>query len=394
VSKSFGDNQVVNQLDLSISAGAITAIIGKSGVGKSVLLKLMIGLLQPDEGQLLFKGRPLQAMSKAERRALKMRFSYMFQSTALFDSLSVWDNITLPLKEKTDLAVSEIRQRAVEKMRQLDIYGIEDRYPAQLSGGMKKRVALARALVTDPEVILFDEPTTGLDPIRKNAVHSMIADYQKRLGFTGIIVSHEIPDIFYVCQRVAMLDNGRIIFEGTPEAIQESSDDTIRQFIYGLESRHDDLTGLTPLTQGMRRFREAMVRLKDHQIAFTMILLTVENMNEINEALGHITGQTIMKSFALQVQAFLNITDTCSRYGLNKLMVVLSNTQIDQARRFCKQLATEIRSIATIRPSTDVGVCFVVSAGFAEAEKGGQIETVLAHAEANRRILTEFDICI
>ena len=138
----------------------------------------------------------------------------MFQGNALFDSLTVCENVALPLKETTSLSEREIRRRAAEKMAHLDIQGIEDKYPSQLSGGMKKRVALARALMTDPEIILFDEPTTGLDPIRKNAVLSMISDYQKKFGFTGVVVSHEIPDIFYISQRIAMLNEGRILFRG------------------------------------------------------------------------------------------------------------------------------------------------------------------------------------
>ncbi|MGD8365719.1 MAG: ATP-binding cassette domain-containing protein, partial [Desulfobacterales bacterium] len=219
VHKHFGDKRVLDGIDLSVYAGQITSIIGKSGVGKSVLLKHMIGLIQQDSGDILFNGKPLIVLRKKEREALKMKFSYMFQGTALFDSMTVFENISLPLKEKSSLRREEIGRRVHQKMEQLDLNAIDDEYPSQLSGGMKKRVALARALVTNPEVVLFDEPTTGLDPIRKSVVHGMIADYQKRFGFTGVIVSHEIPDIFYISQRIAMLEDGRILFEGTPEEI-------------------------------------------------------------------------------------------------------------------------------------------------------------------------------
>ena len=235
VFKSFGDNAVLKGVDLSIYGGEVTTIIGKSGIGKSVLLKHVIGLLEPDAGEILFQGQAINTLTRAERRALKMKFSYMFQGTALFDSMTVYENVALPLKEKGRVPQREIDQRVHDKLAQLDLNGSEAQYPSQLSGGMKKRVAMARALVTEPQIVLFDEPTTGLDPIRKNAAHAMIAEYQQKFGFTGIMVSHEIPDVFYISQRIAMLDKGRIIFQGSPEEIQQSTEPVIRQFIRGLD---------------------------------------------------------------------------------------------------------------------------------------------------------------
>jgi phospholipid/cholesterol/gamma-HCH transport system ATP-binding protein len=244
VCKRFGDNVVLDGVDLSIFQGQVTTIIGKSGIGKSVLLKHIIGLLEPDAGEILFEGRSLSAMTKAERRALKMKFSYMFQGTALFDSMTVYDNVALPLKENRTFAFDEIKGRVGDKLSQLDLIGIEGKYPSQLSGGMKKRVAMARALVTEPRIVLFDEPTTGLDPIRKNAAHRMIAAYQKTFGFTGVMVSHEIPDVFHISQRIAMLDDGRILFQGSPEAIQSSDEPAIRQFIRGEAPEGQEDNGL------------------------------------------------------------------------------------------------------------------------------------------------------
>lgn len=233
VFKSFGDNAVLKGVDLSIYQGQVTAIIGKSGIGKSVLLKHIIGLLEPDAGEILVHGQAVHAMTATERRTMKMKFSYMFQGTALFDSMTVYENVALPLKEKARVPFREIESRVRDKLAQLDLVGIENNYPSQLSGGMKKRVAMARALVTDPEIVLFDEPTTGLDPIRKNAAHAMISEYQNAFGFTGIMVSHDIPDVFFISQRIAMLDRGRIIFQGSPEEIRNSTEPAIRQFIQG-----------------------------------------------------------------------------------------------------------------------------------------------------------------
>lgn len=236
VFKSFGDHAVLKGVDLSIYGGQVTAIIGKSGIGKSVLLKHIIGLLEPDAGEIRFQGRVIGAMTRAERRAVKMKFSYMFQGTALFDSMTVYENVALPLKEKGRTPSREIKRRVSQKLAQLDLVGVEDQYPSQLSGGMKKRVAMARALVTEPEIVLFDEPTTGLDPIRKKAANTMISQYQNTFGFTGVMVSHDIPDVFTISQRIAMLDQGRIVFEGSPDEIQASTEPAIRQFIRGEDS--------------------------------------------------------------------------------------------------------------------------------------------------------------
>jgi phospholipid/cholesterol/gamma-HCH transport system ATP-binding protein len=239
IQKRFGENEVLKGADLSIYKGEITTIIGKSGVGKSVLLKHIIGLVEQDAGAIFFEGRPVSEMKKTERKNLKRKCSYMFQGTALFDSLTVYENIALPLAETTPLSKSEIEKRVKDKMNQLDLVGIDEKFPSQLSGGMKKRVALARALVTDPEIILFDEPTTGLDPIRKKAVHDMISDYQRKFGFTGVVVSHDIPDIFHISQRVAMLDGGRILFEGSPEELSRVSDPAVKEFIQGLYGNNE-----------------------------------------------------------------------------------------------------------------------------------------------------------
>ncbi len=393
VFKSFGENRVLRGVDLDILRGQVTTIIGKSGVGKSVMLKLIIGLLQPDRGTILFDGRPLADFSKGEKKALKQRLSYMFQGTALFDSMTVFENIALPLAERRGFSPEEIRKKVRDKMRQLDLHQIEDKYPSQLSGGMKKRVALARALVTDPEIVLFDEPTTGLDPIRKNAVHSMIANYQKRYGFTGVIVSHEIPDVFYISQQVAMLDEGRILVQGRPDDILESGNPAVQEFINGLETRHDDLTGLIPQPQGTKKFWEHMAHLRDHHIHFSLVLLTVENMDEINDTIGHVAGQTVLRNLAIQVQRFLSITDTCSRLGLNKILVSLSGSNRKRAEDFCTQLSSQLKPDEMLAGRPEADFCVSISAGFVEVHENSQLEELLAGAEQNQKTFFEFRVC-
>ena len=391
--KRFGDNDVLNGVDLNIFKGEITSIIGKSGVGKSVLLKHIIGLLEPDSGQVLYGGKSLSDMNREDKRALKRKFSYMFQESALFDFLSIFENIALPLQETTSLPLPEIHRRVRDKMHQLDLHKIDDKYPSQLSGGMKKRVALARALVTDPEIVLFDEPTTGLDPIRKSAVHSMISDYQKRFGFTGIIVSHEIPDIFFISQRVAMIDDGRIIFEGSPEAIQETSNPAVQNFIRGLESPHDDLTGVSSLSLGQKRLLQEMSRLQRHQIPFSIVLLSVDNLEDVDRIAGHMTSQTILKNFANHVKQNIYITDTCFRYDLNKMLVILPDTDAEQAVRFCEKLSKHMET-STLYDASDsqTQMCYSFSAGIAQAEKDSRLETLLGDVESHQNQFYECTI--
>lgn len=295
VFKKFGTNRVLQGVSLRIFQGQVTTIIGKSGGGKSVLLKHIIGLLQPDEGEILLYGQPMSKMKPSQINRLRAKFSYVFQDTALFDSMTVYNNIALPLLEGTSLAKSEIRERVQDKMRQFELDAFGDKFPAQLSGGMKRRVALARALVTDPEVVLLDEPTAGLDPVRRNAVYAMIVDFQKKFGFTAVMISHEVPDIFYFSQRIAMLDEGKIRFEGSPDELQRCSDSVVQLFIQGLEKPRDALTGMASPQEGQRKFHEELARLQRHQIGFSVVMLTIENLEEINTKMGHVVGQTLLK---------------------------------------------------------------------------------------------------
>ncbi|MCP3875853.1 MAG: ATP-binding cassette domain-containing protein [Desulfobacteraceae bacterium] len=233
VTKSFGTLNVLKGLNLSIFKGETLAVIGKSGTGKSVLLKHIIGLIQPDSGKILIEGHPLHRLPIEKIKSFQKQLSYMFQENALFDFLNIYDNIALPLAENSNFPKAQIKDKVFTRMNQMGLIDIEDKFPAQLSGGMRKRVALARALVTDPTIVLFDEPTTGLDPVRKKNVHLMIQEYQEKLGFTAVIVSHDIPEIFNVAQRIAMLDEGIIMFEGTKKGILESHSNILNAFVRG-----------------------------------------------------------------------------------------------------------------------------------------------------------------
>jgi len=233
IQKAFGGQQVLRGVSLSIPRGRITAIIGRSGTGKSVLLKHLIRLLRPDRGQVLVDGVDVVPLRGRALDRVRAKFGMLFQGGALFDSMTVFDNVAFPLREKTRLPEPEVAARVCERLEAVGLAEMGRKYPAEISGGMRKRVALARALVTDPEIVLFDEPTTGLDPIMQNAIHRLIADTQQRFGFTGVVVSHDVPDVFEIAHQVAMLHEGTIVAAGPPEQVLQSDDPRVRQFITG-----------------------------------------------------------------------------------------------------------------------------------------------------------------
>ncbi|MEW6002701.1 MAG: ABC transporter ATP-binding protein [Nitrospirota bacterium] len=233
IEKSFNSQKVLNGINLKIADKELVAIIGKSGCGKSVLLKHIVGLLMPDKGNILIEGTDITTLSGGDLDGIREKFGVLFQGGALFDSLTVYQNIAFPLREKTKLSKKEIRERVLEALEDVGLRGFGNRYPAEISGGMKKRVALARALITEPKIVLFDEPTTGLDPIIVNSMHRLIMNTHKKYGYTGLLVSHEIPEIFEVVDRIAMLHGGVIVEVGTTEEIKNSTDPIVRQFITG-----------------------------------------------------------------------------------------------------------------------------------------------------------------
>jgi len=233
IHKSFGSQKVLNGLNLTIPDGQITAVIGPSGEGKSVLLRHIIGLMQPDSGQVEIDGENIIGIRRSELNRIREKFGMLFQNAALFDSMNVFENVAFPLQEKTRLDKDEIRARVLTALEDVGLRNVEQKYPDELSGGMKKRVGLARALLLNPTIILFDEPTTGLDPIIKRAIHQLIKETHEKFGFTAVIVSHEIPDIFDIAQNVAMLFRGEILQHSTAEEIRNSDHPVVRQFISG-----------------------------------------------------------------------------------------------------------------------------------------------------------------
>jgi phospholipid/cholesterol/gamma-HCH transport system ATP-binding protein len=229
--RHFGSQHVLKGVNLDIPQGQTTVIIGGSGCGKSVMLKHLIGLMSPDSGEILINGRNIFDLNQNEIKQVRTKMGMLFQDAALFDSMNVYENIAFPLREHTEFGEEKIAQLVAEKLKAVGLSGIEAKTPSQLSGGMRKRVGLARAIVLNPDIILYDEPTTGLDPVMSRAIDDLIVETQNSLGGTTIIISHDIRATLRIANKVAMLHDGRIVAEGTPQEILHSSNPIVRAFI-------------------------------------------------------------------------------------------------------------------------------------------------------------------
>ena len=231
--KSFGELHVLQGVNLSVEKGESMTVIGGSGSGKSVLIKHIIGLLFPDRGRVIIEGKVLSSLHEADLNEVRKKFGMLFQGAALFDSLSVWENVGFSLKQHTTKSDREIRKIVTEKLALVGLKDVEDKMPSELSGGMKKRVGLARAICMDAEIILYDEPTTGLDPITADAINDLIIDLRKKLGVTSVAITHDMHSAYKISDRIAMLYKGQIQEIGTPDEIRGSTDPIVQQFITG-----------------------------------------------------------------------------------------------------------------------------------------------------------------
>ena len=233
VHKSLGSRQVLRGVSLNVAAGESVAIIGRSGTGKSVLLKHVVGLMNPDAGTVRVDGVDVPSLGTKDLLELRKRMGMLFQGGALFDSMSIGENVGLPLREHTKVDETQVELVVKEKLHLVGLEGIQDLRPSSLSGGMKKRAALARALALNPKIMLYDEPTTGLDPITSDLINRLIRRLQERLGITSIAVTHDMKSAYHIADRIAMLHEGRIHAVGTPAEIQSTTDPAVRQFIEG-----------------------------------------------------------------------------------------------------------------------------------------------------------------
>lgn len=233
VCKSFGDFRVLSHMDLRVYRGETLVIIGRSGTGKSVSLRHIVGLLSPDSGRILVFGKDLQGCTEGDLKEVRRRIGYLFQDGALLNWLTIAQNVALPLEEVYRLPRSEVQERVEVALATVELQEAGDRYPSEVSGGMRKRAGLARALVCRPEVILYDEPTSGLDPISSNIINHLVNNLKAKLGVTQVVVTHDMSSAFMIGDRIALLHDGRILAEGSPDQLQESDDPAILQFIHG-----------------------------------------------------------------------------------------------------------------------------------------------------------------
>ena len=393
ITKSFGAQTVLQNVNLQIYEGQVTTIIGLSGSGKSVLLKHIIGLLHPDEGTILFRGKPMSEMKKSERSSSLRQISYMFQGNALFDSLTVYDNIALPLRETTNLKKTEINRRVMARAEQTELTEAVHRYPSELSGGMQKRAALARALITDPQIVLFDEPTTGQDPVRKNAILSMIAQYQRKFNFTAIMVSHEIQDVYFISNRILALYDKSIVFQGTPEELGSFHHPFTDEVINSLEGLQKELTGL----YSQRKFKvlnHAQLKHGQAEEDYCVAVFTLSDIDTVVASLGHDTAQEIIHATGLYIDKhFGAIGGFSTRNKANEFVTMLPYSDMKEAEKIMNEFVDDFheRGISDIwaeaqrRAPSEKCVNFAIRAGIAEGQPNDEIESIIKSAKSQQK---------
>ena len=388
VTKRFGSRTILEHVNLQIYEGQVTTIIGLSGAGKSVLLKHINGLLKPDEGSILFRDIPLAKMKKSQISSSLAQISYMFQGNALFDSLTVYDNVALPLRETTKLGKGEINHRVMARIEQTELGDAAHKYPSELSGGMQKRVALARALVTDPRIVLFDEPTSGQDPVRKNAILSMIAQYQRKFGFTAILVSHEIPDVYFISNRILALYDRKIVFQGTPEELENFDHPFKDEVIRSIEGLQEELTGLYSKRQ-FKVLNHAQLKQRPQGSTYSVVVFTLEGLSAIIAGMGHEAAQEVIRRMGIYIDKdFSAIGGFSTRRHTNEFVTVLPYSDLAEAESLLKYFVKDFQDqgIQDIWVGASklaaAGECieFAILAGIAEGNPIGEIDSVIDSA--------------
>jgi phospholipid/cholesterol/gamma-HCH transport system ATP-binding protein len=397
VTKRFGNRTILDRVNLQIYENQVTTIIGKSGTGKSVLLKHIIGLLQPDEGSVLFRGQPLDEMSRKEWNSYIGQISYMFQNNALFDYLTVFDNVALPLRNGKKMSKRQIREKVMARLVQTELSDFPDKYPAELSGGMQKRTALARALVTDPKIVLFDELTTGQDPIRRNVILGMIAAYRKKYGFTAILISHDIPDVFFISNRVLALYDRKIIFQGSPEELVNFEHPFLDEITESIENLQDELTGLYSKRQFKVRYQTDLGR-KDDQQTYVAVVFSLEDFDAINAGMGYTATQKSIRAMGQYIDRhFGAVGGFSARRSINQFETVLPFSDLEEATRILNNFVEDFRNNGLKRivnaansVRSDVNCFeFMILAGLALGKPVLELESVMQFAELNRKPIAQ-----
>jgi len=398
VTKRFDNRTILDRINLQIYEGDVTTIIGKSGEGKSVLLKHIIGLLRPDEGSVLIRGLPITEMSRREWDTHLAQISYMFQNNALFDSKTVYENVAMPLRKFNQLSKSQVQEKVMARLGQTELTDVAHKYPSELSGGMQKRTALARALVTDPKIVLFDELTTGQDPIRRNAILRMIADYKTKFGFTAVLISHDIPDVFFISNRILALYNKKIVFQGTPEAFEEFDHPFYDEIIASIEGLQRELTGLHSRRRFKVRYQTDLMR-KNGNRQFTVVLFTLENLDRIIEELGHTAAQNGIRTMGDYINKhFGTVGGFSTRRRIDQFSTVLPFSDLDEAQRILEDFTRDFRQNGLVRienAAREVNPAvrcfeFSIGAGLARGNPNVELDSIMAFADFNREPIAQF----
>lgn len=391
VVKGFNSHAVLDGINLSIYENQISTISGKSGGGKSVLLKHIIGLIQPDSGEILFEGKPVRNMGKKEWDDYRSKIGYMFQGNALFDSMNVFDNVALPLVQTTNLSRKVIRQKVMNRIEEMALTEAVNKYPSELSGGMQKRVSLARTLVTDPKIVLFDEPTTGQDPIRKNVILSMIANARKRFGFTAVLVSHEVPDVYFISDRIVILWEGRIAFQGAYEEMTKLRGPVVDEFLRSLEGFQDELTGL--MSKEMFRSRYSVeLSIGKKKSRVSAILFSID-FDSLEKELGHEASLYTLKALAEYTNRYFGtIGGFSARHSRGEILTILPGAELEEAQQLLSAYSQGLQKnvLERIRDVTRryVGIgCFAISvnAGLTEANVTEEFDEIIQEARKKQQ---------
>jgi phospholipid/cholesterol/gamma-HCH transport system ATP-binding protein len=398
VVKSFGPRTILDGVDLSIYEGEVTTLIGLSGTGKSVTLKHIIGMLKPDEGQILYQGKAIDQMDKNEWNTYIGKISYMFQNNALFDSMTVFENVAMPLKYTTKLSKKQIAEKVMARIEQTELTEVADKYPSEISGGMQKRTALARALVTDPQIVLFDEPTTGQDPIRKNAILGMVAQYQKRLGFTALLISHEIPDVFFISNRILGLYDKKIVFQGSPEAFENFDHPFHDEIVSSIEGLQEELTGLYSKRHFKVRYQTDLAK-RNPDDTYAAAVFKLKDMDDVSAALGHDAAQQIIRALGTYIKKhFGAVGGFSSRQTINEFGTILPYSNVTEAEGILSDFIHDFREKG-MRELVDVFVAdeasddtyeIVIEAGLAQGKPQIEIESVMEFARFNQKPIATF----
>jgi phospholipid/cholesterol/gamma-HCH transport system ATP-binding protein len=393
VTKRFGSRTILERINLQIYEGQVTTIIGLSGSGKSVLLKHIIGLIKPDEGTILFRGKPLPDMNRNESAAGFARISYMFQDNALFDSMTVYENIALPLRETTHLGKTEIDHRVMARIEQTELEDAANKYPSEISGGMQKRAALARALVTDPQIVLFDEPTSGQDPVRKNAILGMIAQYQRKFGFTAILVSHEIPDVYFISNRILALYDKSIVFQGSPEELEDFDHPFKDEVIRSLEGLQVELTGFYSRRQFKVMHHAQLARKSHGGNTYCIVVFSLAGLDAIQTSSGYIVAQEVIRNMSMYIDKhFGAIGGFSTRLQQTEFVTVLPYSDLTEAKSILENFIQDFQewdiaerlAIGQNQTTADGCVEFTILAGIALGEPVADVASVVVAAQSQQ----------